>query len=87
MTLTSKDLRNLVLTYVHSQEGMRRIIPMIKNIPENSDLESSEYKRESKRCHDHYKQLGVMLKRATCLFSTRDRLAEVGKILDQVVKP
>lgn len=84
MTLTSKDLRNLVVMYVHSKEGIQRITPIVKNIPESSDLESSEYKLESRRCHDHYKQLGIMLKRATCLFSTRDRLAEVGKILDQV---
>lgn len=85
MTLTSKDLRDLVLMYVHTKEGIQRIIPIIKNLPESSDLDSSEYKLESKRCHDHYKQLGIMLKRATCLFSTRDRLGEVGKILDQVL--
>ena len=29
---------------------------------------------------------GVMLKRATCLFSTRERLAQVGRILDQVIE-
>ena len=28
---------------------------------------------------------GIMLKRATCLFSTRERLAQVGRILDQVI--
>lgn len=84
LTLTSKQMRDIIIMYVHSQEGARRVIPVVQNIPEHSDLDSDEYKSESKRCHSHYKQLGVMLKRTTCLFSTRDRLAEVGKILDQL---
>ena len=61
LTLTSKEMRDAILLYMHSQEGIRRVIPIVKNIPENSDLDSEEYKKESKKCHDHYKQLGIVI--------------------------
>ncbi|XP_057290171.1 F-box only protein 47-like [Hydractinia symbiolongicarpus] len=84
LTLASKDFRNLVLMYVYSKEGSDRVVPAIKGVADADDLASVEYQNESKRCHEHYKQLGIMLKRSTCLFSTRERLAQVGKILDKL---
>ena len=58
LTLASKEMRDVIILYVQSPEGSRRVIPVVQNIPEHSDLDSEEYKYESKRCHDHYKQLG-----------------------------
>jgi len=84
LTLTSKYFRGMVLTYVYSKEGSKRVVPAIRAVPNSSDLNSLEYLLESKKCHEHYRQLGIMLKRSTCLFSTRERLAQVGKILDQL---
>lgn len=54
-------MRDVIILYVKSPEGSRRVIPVVQNIPEHADLDSEEYKKESKRCHDHYKQLGKIL--------------------------
>ena len=53
-------MRDVIILYVQSPEGSRRVIPVVQNIPEHSDLDSDEYKYESKRCYDHYKQLGEL---------------------------
>lgn len=58
LTLASKDFRNLVLMYVYSKEGSDRVVPAIKGVADADDLASVEYQDESKRCHEHYKQLG-----------------------------
>ena len=60
LTLTSKDFRNMVLLYVYSKEGSDRVVPAIKSVPDPDDLHSMEYQKESKRCHEHYKQLGKL---------------------------
>ena len=58
LTLASKYFRSMVLTYVYSKDGSKRVVPAIKSVPEAADFNSEEYQRESSRCHDHYKQLG-----------------------------
>ncbi|XP_012559645.1 F-box only protein 47 isoform X1 [Hydra vulgaris] len=84
LTLSSKEMRNLVLMYVYSKEGYKRVVPSITTAADAEEFNSQEFKEESKQCQKHYSQLGIMLKRSTCLFSTRERLSQVGKILDQL---
>lgn len=58
LTLTSKDLRDLILLYVYSKTGIARVIPHVGSIPDDADMESAEYKNSSQKCHEHYQQLG-----------------------------
>eukprot|EP00795_Rhopilema_esculentum_P011340 gene11340-21531_t len=41
---------------------------------------------ETLKFHNHYKSLGILVKRSSCLFSTKERLRKVGQVLDMARK-
>ena len=61
LTLSSKEMRNLVLMYVYSKEGYRRVVPSITTAADAEELNSQEFKEESKQCQKHYCLLGILL--------------------------
>ena len=59
LSLTSKTLRDLILSYIYSRKGSERIIPVIQSLPDKcSHLDSKAYLVESTKCHIHYRNLG-----------------------------
>ncbi|XP_077864764.1 F-box only protein 47-like [Saccoglossus kowalevskii] len=75
LTVASKSMRDLVEGYRFTGAGLRKLLP--KPLPHNTV--SAELQL---RYVNHFKHLGLLMKRSTCLFSTRDRL----KIIEDFLK-
>ncbi|ELU05123.1 hypothetical protein CAPTEDRAFT_214625 [Capitella teleta] len=69
LTITSKCLRNLVELYRNSGRYQKFLIPqpVVHSAPINKIFEHTEL------CN-HFKKLGLLVKRSTCLYSTKERL-------------
>ncbi|KAJ7390996.1 F-box only protein 47 [Desmophyllum pertusum] len=83
LSLSSRNFTEEVMKYIHNNDALLVIVP---NIHLNSDEESSQLfvNWKTEYCWGHFRDLGVLLKRSTCLFSTKERLKEVGIILDKL---
>ncbi|XP_071809657.1 F-box only protein 47-like isoform X1 [Asterias amurensis] len=70
LSLTSKSLRDVISVYINSKSGMKRIQPR-----KLVHLRKHSCKRTICDNHmTHYRNIGLLLKRATCLYPTRERL-------------
>ncbi|XP_074637810.1 F-box only protein 47-like [Acropora palmata] len=83
LSLTSRKFRDEIMEYIHNNEALLLIVPHIHAKREKGSSEIF-ITMETEYCCSHFKQLGILLKRATCLFSTKERLKEVGIILDKL---
>lgn len=82
LTITSKAMRNLI-------EGYRVLMPLIPSdlmqrlhVPKNSQAFPHD---KQKVFLDTFYRLGLLTKRSTCLYATRDRLKFVNEILTKMM--
>eukprot|EP00794_Sanderia_malayensis_P018120 gene18120-19930_t len=76
LSITSRKLRNMVVTYIYSSQASENIVPKFQN--------QKRLLTVSQKYHNHYKNLGYFVKRSSCLFSTKERLKKVGQVLDKL---
>ncbi|XP_078349063.1 F-box only protein 47-like [Oculina patagonica] len=83
LSLASRIFTDEVMKYLHNNDALLVIVP---NVHFNSDEECSQVfmALKTEYCWNHFKDLGILLKRATCLYSTKERLKEVGIVLDKL---
>ncbi|NXL39590.1 FBX47 protein, partial [Glaucidium brasilianum] len=78
LSMVSKTISNDLINYISTSSGNRRLL-----LQDFHNLELSG-KREGSYILEHYKSLGLLLKRCTFLLPTKDRLKYVHKILSEV---
>ncbi|XP_068674626.1 F-box only protein 47-like [Montipora foliosa] len=83
LSLTSRKFRDEVIDFIHNSDALPIIVPKV-HLNDEKDSAEVFITMETEYCCNHFKQLGILLKRATCLFSTKERLKEVGIILDKL---
>ncbi|XP_013055855.1 F-box only protein 47 isoform X2 [Anser cygnoides] len=78
LCMVSKTISNRLMTYISTPSGNRRLLLQ--------DFHNIELpgKREGSYILEHYKSLGLLLKRCTLLLPTKDRLKYIHKILSEV---
>ncbi|NXH21439.1 FBX47 protein, partial [Bucco capensis] len=78
LCMASKAISSHLIDYISSPPGNRRLL-----LQDFHNLELPG-KREGSSVLEHYKSLGLLLKRCTLLLSTKERLKYVHKILSEV---
>uniref|UniRef100_A0A8C8AYK8 F-box protein 47 n=1 Tax=Otus sunia TaxID=257818 RepID=A0A8C8AYK8_9STRI len=78
LSMVSKTISNNLINYISTSSGNRRLL-----LQDFHNLELPG-KREGSYILEHYKSLGLLLKRCTFLLPTKDRLKYVHKILSEV---
>lgn len=78
LALTSRALRDKLMSFHYSTQALPVLKPVVIN-PESSDETDKESAYLS-----HFHNLGIFLKRLTCLYSTRERLRIVGILLEKL---
>ncbi|XP_069732775.1 F-box only protein 47 [Phaenicophaeus curvirostris] len=78
LSMVSKTISNRLVNYISTPAGNRRLLLQDFHNPELPG------KREGSYILEHYKSLGLLLKRCTLLLPTKDRLKSVHKILAEV---
>ncbi|XP_071885132.1 F-box only protein 47 isoform X2 [Anas platyrhynchos] len=78
LCMVSKTIGNRLITYISTPSGNRRLLLQ--------DFHNIELpgKKEGSYILEHYKSLGLLLKRCTLLLPTKDRLKYIHKILSEV---
>ncbi|XP_065609915.1 F-box only protein 47 [Cyrtonyx montezumae] len=78
LSMVSKAISNLLINYISTPSGNRRLLLQ--------DFHNIELpgKREGSHILEHYKSLGLLLKRCTLLLPTKDRLKYIHKVLSEV---
>lgn len=77
LSMVSKTVSQHIINYISTSSGSRRLL--IQNF-HNLDLSGTE----DTRLREHYRALGLLFKRCTLLFPTKDRLKYIHKILSEV---
>ncbi|KAE8574961.1 hypothetical protein XENTR_v10003645 [Xenopus tropicalis] len=77
-SMTSRTISSHITTYIYSPSGILRLLVQDFH---NSGLEDG---RQNISILEHYKYLGLLLKRCTLLLSTKKRLNYTHKLLSQV---
>ncbi|NXD85559.1 FBX47 protein, partial [Halcyon senegalensis] len=78
LSMVSKTISNHLINYISTPSGNRRLL-----LQDFHNLELPG-KREGSSILEHYKSLGLLLKRCTLLSPTKDRLKYIHKILSEV---
>ncbi|KAF1613935.1 F-box only protein 47, partial [Eudyptes chrysolophus] len=78
LSMVSKTISNRLINYISTPSGNRRLL-----LQDFHNLELPG-KREVSYILEHYKSLGLLLKRCTLLLPTKDRLKYTHKILSEV---
>ncbi|NWH58279.1 FBX47 protein, partial [Geococcyx californianus] len=78
LSMVSKTISSCLVNYISTSAGKRRLLLQDFHNPELPG------KREGSYILEHYKSLGLLLKRCTFLLPTKDRLKSVHKILAEV---
>ncbi|KFW81523.1 F-box only protein 47, partial [Manacus vitellinus] len=78
LSMVSKSLGQQLIHYISTSAGTRRLL-----LQDFHNLELPG-RREGASILEHYKSLGLLLKRCTLLLPTRDRLKYVHKVLSEV---
>ncbi|NWH88180.1 FBX47 protein, partial [Aegithalos caudatus] len=78
LSLVSKTISGRLINYISTSSGSRRLLLQDFHRPEPPG------RREGASILEHYKALGLLLKRCTLLLPTRDRLKYVHKVLSGV---
>uniref|UniRef100_A0A8C3JQ50 F-box protein 47 n=1 Tax=Calidris pygmaea TaxID=425635 RepID=A0A8C3JQ50_9CHAR len=78
LSMVSKTISNRLINYISTPSGNRRLL-----LQDFHNLELPG-KREGSYILEHYKSLGLLLKRCTLLLPTKDRLKYIHKILSEV---
>ncbi|XP_009865752.1 PREDICTED: F-box only protein 47 [Apaloderma vittatum] len=78
LSMVSKSISNRLTNYISTPSGNRRFL-----LQDFHNLELPG-KREGLHIFEHYKSLGLLLKRCTLLLPTKDRLKYIHKILSEV---
>lgn len=81
LTITSKSMRNLI-------EGYRVLTPVMQEILAKIHVQNSSHPVPSEKKNDvirTFQQMGLLMKRSTCLYSTRDRLKFVNEVLTKIM--
>ncbi|XP_065433670.1 F-box only protein 47 isoform X2 [Chrysemys picta bellii] len=78
LSMVSKAVSNRLINYISTSSGNRRLL-----LQDFHNLEISG-KREGSCVLEHYRSLGLLLKRCTLLLPTKDRLKYIHKILSEV---
>ncbi|XP_064492940.1 F-box only protein 47 isoform X4 [Pseudopipra pipra] len=78
LSMVSKSLGQHLIHYISTSAGTRRLL-----LQDFHNLELPG-RREGASILEHYKSLGLLLKRCTLLLPTRDRLKYVHKVLSEV---
>ncbi|NXP52003.1 FBX47 protein, partial [Heliornis fulica] len=78
LSMVSKTISNRLMNYISTPSGNRRLL-----LQDFHDLELPGG-REGSYILEHYKSLGLLLKRCTLLLPTKDRLKYIHKVLSEV---
>ncbi|NXT83703.1 FBX47 protein, partial [Zapornia atra] len=78
LSMVSKTISNRLVNYISTPSGNRRLLLQDFHNPELPG------EREGPSILEHYKSLGLLLKRCTFLLPTKDRLKYVHKVLSEV---
>ncbi|NXP19976.1 FBX47 protein, partial [Scytalopus superciliaris] len=78
LSMVSKTISHRLVNYISTSSGTRRLL-----LQDFHDLELPG-RREGASLLEHYRSLGLLLKRCTLLLPTRDRLKYVHKVLSEV---
>ncbi|XP_019405815.1 PREDICTED: F-box only protein 47 isoform X4 [Crocodylus porosus] len=78
LSMVSKTISNCLINYISTPSGNRRLLQQ-----DFHNLELSG-KRQGSCIFEHYRSLGLLLKRCTLLLPTKDRLKYIHKILSEV---
>ncbi|XP_019363079.1 PREDICTED: F-box only protein 47 isoform X4 [Gavialis gangeticus] len=78
LSMVSKTISNRLINYISTPSGNRRLLQQ-----DFHNLELSG-KRQGSCISEHYRSLGLLLKRCTLLLPTKDRLKYIHKILSEV---
>ncbi|NXT25633.1 FBX47 protein, partial [Syrrhaptes paradoxus] len=78
LSMVSKTISNRLINYISTPSGNRRLL-----LQDFHNLELPG-KREGSYILEHYKSLGLLLKRCTLLLPTRDRLKYMQRVLSEV---
>ncbi|XP_001627407.2 F-box only protein 47 [Nematostella vectensis] len=86
LALTSRALRDSVLFYLHTKQGIVSIVPRLLDVPSRieDELKGTDLAGKAIQYMTHFGELGILTKRVSCLLSTKERLREVGIILDKL---
>ncbi|XP_039372773.1 F-box only protein 47 isoform X2 [Mauremys reevesii] len=79
LSMVSKAISNCLINYISTSSGNRRLL-----LQDFHNLEISG-KREGSCVLEHYRSLGLLLKRCTLLLPTKDRLKYIHKILSETL--
>ncbi|NXC00949.1 FBX47 protein, partial [Orthonyx spaldingii] len=78
LSMVSKTISSRLINYISTSSGSRRLLLQDFHSPEIPG------RKEGASILEHYKSLGLLLKRCTLLLPTRDRLKYVHKVLSGV---
>ncbi|XP_043392789.1 F-box only protein 47 isoform X3 [Chelonia mydas] len=78
LSMVSKAISNRLINYISTSSGNRRLL-----LQDFHNLEISGM-REGSSVLEHYRSLGLLLKRCTLLLPTKERLKYIHKILSEV---
>ncbi|POI29310.1 hypothetical protein CIB84_006939 [Bambusicola thoracicus] len=78
LSMVSKAISNRLINYISTSSGNRRLL-----LQDFHNIKLSG-KREGSYIIEHYKSLGLLLKRCTLLLPTKDRLKYIHKVLSEV---
>ncbi|NWV03649.1 FBX47 protein, partial [Ptilonorhynchus violaceus] len=78
LSMVSKTISSHLINYISTSSGTRRLLLQDFHKPELPG------RKEGASVLEHYKSLGLLLKRCTLLLPTRDRLKYVHKVLSEV---
>ncbi|XP_019363062.1 PREDICTED: F-box only protein 47 isoform X2 [Gavialis gangeticus] len=79
LSMVSKTISNRLINYISTPSGNRRLLQQ-----DFHNLELSG-KRQGSCISEHYRSLGLLLKRCTLLLPTKDRLKYIHKILSEML--
>ncbi|XP_019405813.1 PREDICTED: F-box only protein 47 isoform X2 [Crocodylus porosus] len=79
LSMVSKTISNCLINYISTPSGNRRLLQQ-----DFHNLELSG-KRQGSCIFEHYRSLGLLLKRCTLLLPTKDRLKYIHKILSEML--
>ncbi|XP_063158884.1 F-box only protein 47 [Candoia aspera] len=78
MSMVSKSISNRLINYISTPSGNRRFLPQDFH---NHELSGC---RKGSSNLEHYRSLGLLLKRCTLLLPTKERLKYIHKILSEI---
>ncbi|XP_072046809.1 F-box only protein 47-like [Amphiura filiformis] len=82
LTLTSKEVRDLVMEYNDTKEGFRKLMPPVTPKPPVRIIKVClNYEKERMV---HFRDAGLLMKRSTCLNPTKDRLKKVDHFISKL---